>query len=62
MEAIYKSEWCKIETVVYDREKDPDAHFAAKMMISRRNAKRIRRIYQKADEEVCKAEKVSLNL
>ena len=47
MEPIYKSEWCKIEIVAYNREEDTDARFAAKLMISRRNAKKIRRIYQR---------------
>lgn len=48
---IYKSEWCEIKPVVYSREEDQDAKFAAKLMIPRRTAKKLRRIYQKPDEE-----------
>jgi hypothetical protein len=62
MKPIYKSEWCEIETVVYERKEDPDAHFAAKLMISRRNAKKIRRIYQKEDKESCNTGEDSVTL
>jgi hypothetical protein len=56
---IYKSDWCEINPVVYTREEDQDAKFAAKLMISRRTAKKLRRIYQKPDEE--KVVNVDLN-
>jgi hypothetical protein len=48
---IYKSEWCEIKPVIYSQEEDPDAQFAAKLMISRRGAKKIRKIYQEGFKE-----------